>query len=157
MNIRKASTKDIPSLLSLLKEVLALHAEIRPDIFSTTTKYNESDIKDILKNEKKPIYVAVNDKDEVLGYLFLEIKDNKNASNQKPRTTLYIDDICVSKDHRREGIGEFLFSFAKELAISLKCDDITLNVWSGNEAALKFYTKHGFKERNAILELNLKS
>ena len=156
MKIRKAEVKDIPSLILLLKEVLAVHAEIRPDIFSSTTKYNEADIKEILKNDKKPIYVAVNDEDKVLGYLFLELKDNKEASNQKFRTTLYIDDICVAKEHRREGIGEALFNFAKELAISLKCDDITLNVWSGNEAALKFYTKHGFKERNAILELNFK-
>lgn len=156
MKIRKAEEKDITSLIKLLKEVLAVHAEIRPDIFSSTTKYNEADIKEILKNDKKPIYVAVNDIDKVLGYLFLELKDNKEASNQKFRTTLYIDDICVSKEHRREGIGEALFNFAKELATSLKCDDITLNVWSGNDAALKFYTKHGFKERNAILELNLK-
>ena len=156
MKIRKAEEKDIASLIELLKEVLAVHAEIRPDIFSSTTKYNEADIKEILKDDKKPIYVAVNDEDKVLGYLFLEHKDNKEASNQKFRRTLYIDDICVSKEHRREGIGEALFNFAKELAISLKCDDITLNVWSGNEAALKFYTKHGFKERNAILELNLK-
>ena len=156
MKIRKAEEKDIPILINLLKEVLTVHAEIRPDIFSSTTKYNETDIKEILKNDKKPIYVAVNDIDKVLGYLFLELKDNKEASNQKFRTTLYIDDICVSKEHRREGIGEALFNFAKELAISLKCDDITLNVWSGNDAALKFYTKHGFKERNATLELNLK-
>jgi len=42
MNIRKAQTKDIKGILSLLSQVLELHAEIRPDIFvSGTTKYSD--------------------------------------------------------------------------------------------------------------------
>ena len=42
MNIRKASTKDIPRIKELLQQVLEIHANIRPDIFIPgTAKYTE--------------------------------------------------------------------------------------------------------------------
>ena len=47
MIIRKAEEKDIPRILELLKQVLQIHADIRPDIFIPgTTKYtiNEGDM-----------------------------------------------------------------------------------------------------------------
>ena len=70
--IRLAKKKDIPKLLILLQEVLEIHAAIRPDIFiSGTTKYTEEELELLLEDENRPIYVAVDDQDEVLGYAFL--------------------------------------------------------------------------------------
>jgi len=64
MNIRKAEEKDIPRLLALLGQVLQIHAEIRPDIFIPgTTKYTVCELAELLKQEDKPIYVAVNEED----------------------------------------------------------------------------------------------
>lgn len=60
MTIRKAQEKDIPRIIELLGQVLQIHAEIRPDIFiPDTTKYTEQELAALLKDEKKPIYVAV--------------------------------------------------------------------------------------------------
>ena len=59
MNIRKASTKDIPRIKELLQQVLEIHANIRPDIFIPgTAKYTEKELEDILSDENRPIYVA---------------------------------------------------------------------------------------------------
>ena len=45
MNIRKASTKDIPRIKELLQQVLEIHANIRPDIFIPgTAKYTEKEL-----------------------------------------------------------------------------------------------------------------
>ena len=64
MKIRKAKEKDIPRLLTLLGQVLQIHAEIRPDIFiPRTTKYTVCELAELLKQEDKPIYVAVNEED----------------------------------------------------------------------------------------------
>lgn len=68
MKIRKAEEKDIPRFSALLGQVLQIHAEIRPDIFiSGTTKYTVGQLAELLKQEDKPIYVAV-DEDDVQGY-----------------------------------------------------------------------------------------
>ena len=76
MKIRKAEEKDIPRLLALLEQVLQIHAEIRPDIFIPgTTKYTVCELAELLKQEDKPIYVAVNEDDVCMGYAFCQMKE----------------------------------------------------------------------------------
>ena len=59
MKIRKAEEKDIPRIMELLGQVLQIHAEIRPDVFIPgTTKYTDSELKELLEQEDKPIFVA---------------------------------------------------------------------------------------------------
>ena len=71
MKIRKAEEKDIPRLLALLGQVLQVHAEIRPDIpIPDTTKYTVCELAELLKQEEKPIYVAVDEDDVCRGYAF---------------------------------------------------------------------------------------
>ena len=56
MNIRRANEKDIPRLIELLEQVLQIHADIRPDIFIPgTTKYTEDELKEMLKDDTKPV------------------------------------------------------------------------------------------------------
>ena len=63
--------KDIPRILELLKQVLQIHADIRPDIFIPgTTKYTIDELAELLKNKEKPIYVAVDENDVCRGYAF---------------------------------------------------------------------------------------
>lgn len=60
MNIRRAHEKDIPRLIELLEQVLQIHADIRPDIFIPgTTKYTNEELAEMIKDDTKPIYVAV--------------------------------------------------------------------------------------------------
>ena len=62
MKIRKAEERDIPQIMELLGQVLQIHADIRPDIFiPNTTKYTNAELIDMLKEETKPIYVAVDE------------------------------------------------------------------------------------------------
>ena len=60
MEIRRAELKDIDYLNSLLKQVLNIHYEGRPDIFKANAKkYTDSELIDIIKDDNKPIFVAV--------------------------------------------------------------------------------------------------
>ena len=73
MMIRDAKEKDIPRILKLLEQVLQIHADIRPDIFIPgTTKYTIDELREILKNKEKPIFVAVDEAD-VCGVCILPI------------------------------------------------------------------------------------
>ena len=74
MIIRKAEEKDIPRILELLEQVLQIHADFRPDIFIPgTTKYTADELTELLKNAEKPIYVAADEDDVCMGYVFLSI------------------------------------------------------------------------------------
>ena len=82
MNIRTAEEKDIDRILDLLSQVLEIHAAIRPDYFIPgTTKYSREELKEMLKDDTRMIYVAVEEKDFVLGYAFCEICHQSNRDN----------------------------------------------------------------------------
>ena len=153
MNIRRASEKDIDSLIKLLQEVLEIHANIRPDIFiSGTTKYTRSELIEKLANDEEPIYVAVDENDDVMGYAFCALRNQPFSTNMVPFKSLYIDDLCVGSNYRGQHIGEQLFEYVKAEANRLGCYEITLAVWAGNDGAEKFYDRIGFKTKERIME-----
>jgi ribosomal protein S18 acetylase RimI-like enzyme len=155
MLIRKALDKDAKEIISLLKEVLEIHASIRPDLFkSGSCKYKEEDILNKLKDKNTPIYVAEED-DKFLGYLLCEIIEINEANRNKMKV-MYIDDIAVKKEFRGKHIGEALFYFVKEEAKRLNCYEITLRIYEGNESAMSFYKKMGMKTQSSYLEYILK-
>ena len=153
MKIRKAEEKDIPRLLALLGQVLQIHAEIRPDIFiSGTTKYTVGQLAELLKQEDKPIYVAVDEDDVCRGYAFCQLKEQPFSTNMVPFKSLFIDDLCVDRQARGKHIGESLFEYVKQQAKELGCYEVTLNVWAGNTPAEHFYEKMGMKTKERQME-----
>ena len=153
MKIRKAEEKDIPRLLALLGQVLQIHAEIRPDIFiSGTTKYTVGQLAELLKQEDKPIYVAVDEDDVCMGYAFCQLKEQPFSTNMVPFKSLFIDDLCVDRQARGQHIGESLFEYVKQQAKELGCYEVTLNVWAGNTSAEHFYEKMGMKTKERQME-----
>lgn len=153
MNIRRAQIKDIPAIIKLLSEVLELHAAIRPDIFKPgTTKYTNDELAKLIKDDQKPIYVAVNDEDEVLGYVFTQLQEQPFSTNMVQFKSLFIDDLCVDSATRSQGVGRALLDFVKEEGKRLGCYEITLNVWAGNDSAIRFYEKNGLKTKETTME-----
>ena len=152
INIRQAKEKDIPAILNLLSQVLEVHAVIRPDLFiSKTTKYTEDELREILADKYKPVFVA-EENCEVLGYCFCILQRKERSNTQRESTTLYIDDLCVDEKHRGQHIGRQLADFATAFARETGCYDITLNVWEGNDAAMGFYRRNGFAVRKTVME-----
>ena len=153
MNIRRAEKKDIPQIIELLGQVLQIHADIRPDIFIPgTTKYTNDELEQMIKDEMKPIYVAVNENDMCIGYAFCQLKEQPFSNNMVQFKLLFIDDLCVDKSTRGQHIGEQLFEYVKSEAKRMGCYEVTLNVWAGNTSAEKFYEKMGLKTKERQLE-----
>ena len=152
LNIRQAKEKDIPAILNLLSQVLEVHAVIRPDLFiSGTTKYTEDELREILADQYRPVFVAEED-GEVLGYCFCVLERVERNNMHRESTTLYIDDLCVDEKCRGQHIGRQLADFATAFARETGCYDITLNVWEGNDPALAFYRRNGFTVRKTVME-----
>ena len=153
MNIRRAVEKDIPRLIDLLEQVLKIHANIRPDIFIPgTTKYTKDELTEMMKDDLKPVYVAADEKDICQGYAFCQIREQPFSTNMVPFTSLFIDDLCVDEKTRGQHIGEQLFEYIKTEAKRLGCYEVTLNVWTGNTAAERFYEKMGMKTKERQME-----
>ena len=153
MTIRRAVEKDTGRILFLLAQVLEIHADARPDVFiHGTTKYTGDELKEMLRDEAAPIYVAVDEADEVLGYVFCIYREQPHSVNMVPFRSIYIDDLCVDQAARGQHVGERLFEYVKELARSTGCYEVTLNVWRGNDGARAFYDKMGMTELKTQME-----
>ena len=152
--IRQASVADIPRIIDLLHQVDMVHHRLRPDIFKPdTTKYDEQELAVLLEDKTKPIFVY--DDGEVLGYTFCQITEVKEDRLLQDRKTLYIDDLCVDEAARGKHIGSALFEFVRDYAKSIGCHAITLNVWEGNDSAIRFYQNMGMHPQKVGMEIKL--
>ena len=152
MEIRFATAKDVQGILSLLKQVGQVHYQGRPDIFRTNAqKYGASQVLAMLDAPKTPIFVAV-EEEKVLGYGFCIIKEYDHDPVIADHTELYIDDLCVDETCRGKGIGKALYNAILKYAKLRKCYNVTLNVWSCNDSAMKFYESLGLKPQKVGLE-----
>lgn len=153
MNIRRAVAKDIDKINDLLLQVCLVHHVGRPDIFKYgAKKYTDEELLEIINDDNRPILVAVDEDDQVCGYAFLVFKQYVDNNILTDIKTLYIDDLCVDEDKRGQHIGSSLYEAVLAFAREHGCYNVTLNVWSCNESAMKFYEKCGLKPQKVFME-----
>ncbi|MBQ9802126.1 MAG: GNAT family N-acetyltransferase [Clostridia bacterium] len=153
MVIRRATPTDTPDLNRLLYQVLAVHHEGRPDIFKGgVKKYTDEELFALIADDNTPIFVAVNEKGAVMGYAFCQFQQHVDNHILTDIKTLYIDDLCVDETCRGQHIGRALYEFCVDFARRSGCYNLTLNVWSCNQSALRFYEKCGLLPQKIGME-----
>ena len=154
MMIRRAGKEDIQRIIELLHQVNMVHHVLRPDLFKPhTTKYNEQELESMLSDDTKPIFVYIDE--DVLGYAFCQITEVRGNQLLEDIKTLYIDDICVDEQARGRHVGKALYEYVRNYAKAIGCNNITLNVWEGNEPAWHFYKNMGMQVQKTTMEIIL--
>lgn len=153
MNIRRAQETDMEGINELLYQVLTVHHNGRPDLFKADTKkYTDEELKEIIHDDTKPIFVAADENGNVLGYAFCIFQQYLNHNTLTDIKTLYIDDLCVDENCRGHHIGKQLYEYVLSFARDEGCYNVTLNVWSCNQSAMKFYEKCGLIPQKVGME-----
>ena len=155
-NVRPARRTDADQVILLLEDISKFHAAFRPDIFAESVKYTKEQFEEILNDINRPVLVAADNDDRVVGYAFCAQVTYENHSVFLNRRTFYIDDFCVNEEYRGTGAAKLLMDECFVLAKNMDCDDITLNVWEFNKRAIAFYEKCGFKTQRRGMELKIK-
>ena len=151
--IDRAKGEDIPRILELLVQVNMVHHNGRPDLFKgPTTKYNADELKTLLADDQRPVFVYRDDSGRVLGYAFCILKEVRGDQLMQDIRTLYIDDLCVDENCRGQGVGSALYRHVLDYARQERCYNVTLNVWSLNAPAMAFYQKCGLKPQKVEME-----
>ena len=156
MNVRRAKEQDIPALLRLLVQVNLVHHNARPDLFKgPATKYTAEELKPLLADDRRPVFVCTDEADTVLGYAFCVMQEHPDDHILTNIRTLYLDDLCVEETARGRHVGKTLFDFVRDYAKEIGCYNLTLNVWSCNPSALRFYECMGMVPQKIGMELTL--
>ena len=127
--IRRAQEKDVPKIGDLLRQVCLVHHHGRPDIFKAGRKYTDEQLQVLLQDAARPILVAVDDSDEVMGYCFCIFQQPVDNGALTDIKTLYIDDLCVDESLRGRHIGKELYEAAVQLARDSGCAFMRRRVW----------------------------
>ena len=155
MQVRFAQEKDLPRIHTLLEQVNLVHHQGRPDLFKLGRKYTDEQLLAIMEDRGRPILVAADETDQVLGYAFCIFQQHVDDNIMTDIRTLYIDDLCVDETLRGRHIGKTLYDAVLAFAREQGCYNVTLNVWSCNPSAMKFYEAQGLKPQKVGMEVIL--
>ncbi len=145
MNIRLATMDDALSLAELNREVQQLHYDVWPIFFRDPTNRQEvvSIFGEILAGPENRIFIA--DIDDVPeGYLYCKIVRRPINPFNLAREFIFIHHIVIRSSKRGKGYGSMLLQTAFDLARSENINQVLLDVWSFNQTAKSFFTRHGF-------------
>ena len=156
MVIRRAVAADMPGINKMLHQVLMVHYNGRPDLFKPNAKkYTDEELAKIIGDDRTPIFVAVEENTptgEILGYAFCVFQQHIGNNILTDVKTLYIDDLCVDEEKRGLHIGKQLYEYVLAFAKQQDCYNVTLNVWSCNASAMRFYEKCGLVPQKIGME-----
>lgn len=143
MKIRELEEKDIKSCLDIYNYYIertcyTLEEEIL-DLDSFTKR-----VKRI--HSHYPYIVYTDDRDNVLGYAYLDVFHERSAYKKTADLSIYVD-----KDHLHEHIGILLLNAIEKKAKDYGISNIISIVTSENQNSLRFHQNHGF-----LLEGNIK-
>lgn len=151
--IRQAQEKDIEGIIRLLEQVLEVHHKGRPDLFKgNATKYTRDELKEILKDPDRPVFVSEGEEGEVQGYAFCVVQMHPDDNILTDIKTLYIDDLCVDENLRGMHVGSSIYRYVLDYAKQNDFYNVTLNVWACNESARRFYENMGLKPQKYGME-----
>jgi GNAT superfamily N-acetyltransferase len=137
--IRSASEKDIPQILSLIKE-LAGYEKLSEQVVTT-----EDELKIVLFGENSFVEILVA---EIEGQIVGQAVFFKNFSTFLGKPGFYLEDLYVKPKMRSKGIGKALLDKIILLAKERNYGRVEWSVLDWNESAIDFYKKIGAKPLN---------
>jgi len=135
MKITEATKDDIVGLCELLALLFAQEAEFRPDRSLQTTALQQ-----IIDFPECGRVLVLREGDSLIGMVNLLF----TISTALGGRVALLEDMIVHPEYRGCGAGSELLQAAINLAKSYGCRRITLLTDQTNEAAQRFYERHGF-------------
>lgn len=127
--IQKAETKDVPSILGLIKELAVFERQPNAVILS------EEELEQALFGENPWVFVYVAEMEsKVIGMALYYY----GFSTWKGRS-LHLEDLIVNENYRKLGIGRALMNQIIQVAKNEKVERMSWEVLDWNEPAVKFY------------------
>ena len=132
IKLRKADRSDLPEVLLLIRELATY--ERAPDEVTVTIEELETDGFNV-----NPIYeiILAEYNNVVVGMAFYLF----SYSTWKGKC-IYLEDIIVKMNYRRQGIGSLLFDAVIKRAKEVHAKRLQWQVLDWNEPAIKFYKKY---------------
>lgn len=142
MVIRNIEIIDYNEIDKLIQQVHSLHVDNRPDLYRELEHpLSKKEFEELVQKDNVISIVAENN-GAIIGLCIVSIREKSGMVNKK---VAYMDDLCIDKRFRGQGIGKKLFNFAVDIAKEKGAKRLDLMVWSFNKNAINFYSELGMK------------
>lgn len=145
MEFGLATLTDIPILCKLLDLLFEQEAEFKPDLEAQIMG-----LELIIKNPSTGTIIVARDNGEIIGMVNILY----TISTALGARVGMLEDMVVSKSARGVGVGSKLIKFALKYAEQQGCQRMTLLTDHDNQAAHRFYQKHGFSRSSMVIFRN---
>lgn len=75
----------------------------------------------------------------------VEIAQRRSIWHSRPERSLYISNLAVAADYRRQGVARQMLAACERMAVRWKIPDLYLHVMEDNHAAQQLYDRAGFE------------
>jgi len=155
MKIRKANLEDIDNIMHMYNS--CVRGMIDEGINQWDSTYPNKQI--ILNDIKYSTFFVVEIKKEIVAGINIDKNQDYTYKSIKWHDTsnsfLVVHRLAVKKEYWNKKIGKKLMLFTEELVINNKLNSIRLDTYSGNQKAMNFYSRLGYKNMGSIqLKIN---
>jgi diamine N-acetyltransferase len=150
--VRRAGEADAAAISRLNADVHEIHAAALPGLFKAhaADSFPAAEVAELIRAPENLFFLAELDS-EPIGYAYVEVIRRAETRSRLAQEMVYLHHISVRPVDRRKGVGEALIrawrAAADERGIAL----LAVNVWSFNDAARRFFRRHGFTAYNERL------
>ena len=150
-----AKENELVRVNELRKQVNDLHVEGKPEVFKAGFNDELRDyIYNIWDDPEQEIVVADLD-GTICGFAVLHHIVKPATPFMYERDFIDVDEFCVDKDYRRQGVASEMITFIRNYAKEKGFNRIELNMWEFNRDALAFYETVGFKTYRRYMEMKV--
>ena len=149
MAVRVATEEDFMGVHDIFLEVHKFHMDHTDNVFKDIDPISEDEFKEMLSIPETIFLVS--DNDGIDGFLNANIVE-KNSKFTGYKKYLMIEQLGVTKNSQKNGVGRSLMDLAEKIAKEKGCTMLVLDVWGFNENAIGFYEHLGFAERTRKLK-----
>ena len=148
MKIRKAVKNDLLNYVSLRREDILEYSHIIKEDIKIDEEKLKKEFKDLIDSKENIVFIA-EEGNELVGYL------NGNILKNIWQESGYINDLFVTKNFKRKGVGTQLIKSFIEYLKKKKIKKCKLGVNIKNTPAIALYNELGFKTDHYEMSLNI--
>jgi ribosomal protein S18 acetylase RimI-like enzyme len=146
IRVRKATESDLPAIKTLLAELIDAMDDTECIDMRVASKTWERLLKDAGSN-----FLVATAQGTPVGLIHFTTRHT--ALHRSP--SAMIDELVVTKEYRRKGIGKQLVLAAIEKCRKLGCCEVEVSTEQTNVKAREFYRKCGFDKTEILFEVDL--
>lgn len=155
MDIRKATSADLPQIKALYSLLFEQLANYEPDYLQPALQ-DEAFLQQVVAAADNFVAFIYTIDGEAKGFAIAKLEESPPYNCFVPLKCMYLMDIVVDQNMRGKGIGKALIDRIKQWAKEQEADYLELSVLAKNTLAEALYLREGFATFSKSMRMKIK-